>query len=121
MNLMDMLQIVRPLKLYNIRNRDYCSIGQDKRVIGGCQLFYSSTDFNNSPARFALIRHKVSDPNFRMLLNVICQFAQSGIEFPLFLLVQFRPGFCQPGRFRDCIIVTNQRCEGSKLCRPVGH
>jgi hypothetical protein len=56
-----------------------------------------------------------------VILNEICQFAQSGIEFPLFLFVQFRPGFSQSGCFRHRVIVPNQRGERSKLSRPIVH
>ena len=47
-------------------------------------FFDLARNLNDCPTTFTFIRDKVPDPNFRLILNVICEFTQFGIEFHLF-------------------------------------
>lgn len=49
------------------------------------------------------------------------QYPNTFIDSLLFLLVQFRTGFCQTGCFGNGIIVADQGRKGGKLCSPIVH
>ena len=69
-------------------------------------FFYYPRNLYNLPAAFTIIRHKIFNADFGVFVYVFGNIGKAYIDYSLFLLVQIRPGFCQPGRFSNCIFIS---------------